>query len=179
MNKALLSVFTVAATFLSSTPVYANTSHVRLVKTIDDLGVAIRVNEYKDCAPEVNDGQQYYGWYSGARGELIVCQEQAIRTKGWGKVYNFTAEDLDTLRHEAHHMVQDCMDKRMDGLLDVVYTEPVDLGLRVLGRDGVMNVVRAYNDESNDRQILEIEAFAVAAMNDPEEQIRDIKTYCM
>ena len=37
---------------------------------------------------------------------MVICQENRI--PGVREMTSWTEEDLDTLRHESHHLVQDC-----------------------------------------------------------------------
>jgi hypothetical protein len=148
--------------------------HVRLAQAAEATGVRVAINVDR-C-----DTEDAYGWYWAAANELVVCQENKI--KGSNKEVRWTEEDLDTLRHEAHHLVQDCMARdNRDGLLGSVYQEPVQLGFKVLGRDRAIRIAELYaeNGANEHIQIMEIEAFAVAEMNDPTEQIQDIQRYCM
>ena len=94
-----------------------------------------------------------------------------------GKQGQWSREDLDTLRHEAHHMVQDCRDNNLDGHLHTVYKDPLKLAKDWLGQN-TMRIMEIYEDRGTKMVIIELEAFSVAAMNDPDEQVRDIGTYC-
>lgn len=179
MNKTLISIFTVVLSAIAPTPVYANNDpHVLLVNAVISTGVDLRVNQYEDCSPDMNDGNRYFGWYNGKTKSLVICQEEAHAKNTWGVIYYFSPEDLDTLRHESHHMVQDCMDRIIDSSLDTVYNKPIELALDVIGKEGVDYVVDAYSGESKHTQILEVEAFAVSAINDPLEQVNDIRRFC-
>ena len=179
MIKTLLSVL--ALTSLT-TPVLAQSNmaqHQQLWNAVESTGVDIRVNENKDCNPDYNNGKTFYGWYHGPKRALVVCQEVALDSGVYGRGQGeWSEEDLDTLRHEAHHLVQDCMDDVLDQELVPVYTKPLDLALDILGKEGALGVVRSYKDSSEHVQVLELEAFSVAEMNDPQEQVRDIKKYC-
>ena len=148
--------------------------HVRLAQAAEATGVRVAINVDR-C-----DTEDSYGWYWAAANELVVCQENKI--KGSNKEVRWTEEDLDTLRHEAHHLVQDCMARgNRDGILGSVYTKPIELGYKVLGKDRANRIAELYAENGADAhiQIMEIEAFAVAAMNDPMEQVQDIQRYCM
>jgi len=169
--KALtLTALTVAATFSGSATQARNVddAHIRLAHAIVSTGVTLKINP-AECFERAA-----YGWYSPANLEMVVCQETA---KGTYEV-NWTEEDLDTLRHEAQHLVQDCMNGELDGVLGAVYQEPVSLGKQVLGEEGVQRVLEAYSEASDHIKVMEIEAFSVARMNDPLEQVSDIATYC-
>lgn len=148
--------------------------HAALWQAAQATGVRTIIN------PDRCDTEQAYGWYWAAANELVVCQENKI--KGSNKEVRWTEEDLDTLRHEAHHLVQDCMaNANRDGILGSVYSKPIELGYKVLGYDRANNIAQSYaeNGANAHIQVMEIEAFAVAAMNDPMEQINDIQRYCM
>ena len=173
MNKTLLSLFTAVTSLTVSTPAFAQSNidhHIRLVEAVKQTGVRFYIN------PPACDEKPVYGWYSAANNELVVCQENRIRYSS--RPIDWTEEDLDTLRHEAHHVVQDCMDGTMQGDLGVVYKDPLELGIDVLGRDGVVKVVEVYEAAPDRVKVLEVEAFAVAAMNDPLEQVSDVYRYC-
>ena len=58
-----------------------------------------------------------YGFYAGHAGLFVICQENGSE----GTVTRFTAEDLNTIRHEAQHLIQDQMDGVLDGWLDNRY----------------------------------------------------------
>ena len=148
--------------------------HLALWKAAQATGVRTLIN------PDRCDTEKAYGWYWAAANELVVCQENKI--KGSNAQVEWTEEDYDTLRHEAHHLVQDCMARdNRDGLLGAVYRQPIELGYDVLGKARSHRIAELYaeNGASEHIQIMEIEAFAVAAMNNPLEQVQDIQRYCM
>mgnify|MGYP003678977159 FL=1 len=82
------------------------------------------------------------------------------------------------MRHEAQHLIQDCMDSERQGSLDSVYKEPIELAKEILGHEAIGSILEAYDDSSDHIKVMELEAFAVAAMNDPLEQARDIQKFC-
>ena len=168
----------IAATLAATTavvPIEAQAStledHVSLARAIESTGITLKINPV-ECGTK--DGK-VYGWYWAAKQEMVVCQEHG---RPGGPIVKWTEEDLDTLRHEAQHLIQDCMDGELDGRLQSVYKYPIVLGLDVIGPDGVASVSRVYHDAGSNVIIMEIEAFAVAAMNDPLEQVQDIGKYC-
>ena len=158
-----------------STPAHLynlDSKHDYLVEAVKSTGVAFKVNP-ADCFTEENKGT--FGWYWAAKNEMVICQETKYQA---GVVSYFTGEDLDTIRHEAQHLIQDCMDGELNGKLGSVYTDPIALGKKVLGTDGIEGVRETYDDASDHIQVMEIEAFAVAAMNDPMDQAGDVKNFC-
>ena len=145
--------------------------HVQLVRAALSTGVVFKIN------PPMCDRERAMGWYWAAKNELVVCQQNKI--KGLSVEVSWTEEDYDTLRHEAHHLVQDCMAREnRDGHLGAVYQNPVGLGKEVLGEASLQRIADAYSDKDNHTIVMEFEAFSVAALNDPLEQISDIQTYC-
>ena len=149
--------------------------HLQLAQAVVDTGITFRINP-----PRCDTKENTYGWYWAARNELVVCQENKIY--GSTREVSWTEEDYDTLRHEAHHLVQDCMRGRnRDGILGAVYESPLNLGKEVLGTSNMESIGQAYRAQGADAHtvVMEIEAFSVARMNDPLEQVRDINRYCM
>ena len=176
MFKTLTTLTTLATTALMGvTPALAGQSnhgdHVRLSQAVERVGVNVYVN-HKIC-----DEVDALGLYIADHKAVVICQEN--RRPGSTNVVRWTEEDYDTLRHEVHHVVQDCRNG-LDGQLSKIYGDPIELGYRVLGKNGTNWVAEMYarDGASGHIQVMEIEAFAVAAMNDPIEQIRDINTYC-
>ena len=163
---ALTALSTVTAPSAHATNV--DNAHIRLAQAIRSVGITLTIN------PIACYSTGAFGWYSSANYEMVVCQESA---KGTYEV-DWTAEDLDTLRHEAQHLVQDCMDGQINGILGSVYKEPVRLGNTILGEEGVQHVIEAYSEASDHIKVMEIEAFSVARMNEPLEQVADIAKYC-
>ena len=148
--------------------------HLRLAQEAVKTGVDFKINP-RDC-----DQQNAFGWYWAAKNELVICQEN--RVKGSTKEVAWTEEDYDTLRHEIHHLVQDCMiGGKRDGQLDSVYYQPIQVGLKTLGEESVRLIFNAYAKEGADKhkQVMEVEAFSVAAFNKPLDQVKDIQRYCM
>ena len=180
MNFKALALAAITAAAGAVAPAMANApiaelrevrNHVQLAEAIKSTGVNFYIN------PAECNERPVYGWYWAAKNELVVCQELRDRTQA-GVQTDWTTEDLDTLRHEAHHLVQDCRDSALNGRLNAVYRDPIELAKTWLGDRGIENVLRAYSDASDHIKVMELEAFSVASMNDPAEQVRDIKNFC-
>jgi hypothetical protein len=71
------------------------------------------------------------------------------------------------------------MDDVLDGHLETVYVEPSKLINAVLTKHQVMTILDWYEDATDTRKLMELEAFGVAIMNDPLEQVDDIQRYCL
>ena len=167
MNKLFAGALALGALFHSA-PVRAEVSqevraqHVQLFHTLMGIGVDVKINVDKLCKDST-------GLFSGvyqAPNLIVICQHNGPMN---GQARTFSAFDLDTLRHEAHHVVQDCLDGKRDGRLLPLFR----------GQERV-NFLLSYPDEKEDkiREMylmtghdsedveLEIEAFAVAELVD-------------
>lgn len=146
-------------------------AHRALARAITATGITVKIN------PQRCNDVESMGWYWASRRELVVCQENATTTNvetAW------TAEDLDTLRHEAHHLVQDCMDRSIDGKINTVYRNPDALVQDVLTAPHISRITAAYTGQGRANAVpTELEAFSVAALNNPGEQVRDVYRYCL
>jgi len=165
---ALTALSTIAAPAAQARNV--DNAHVELARAVLSTGVTLTINPIT-CA-----SVPALGWYSPANREMVVCQESA---KGTYEV-NWTEEDLDTLRHEAQHLVQDCMNGELDGDLGSLYQDPIALAKSILSENQIGNIIKTYTEQGASEHILimELEAFSVAAMNNPMEQVADIAKYC-
>jgi hypothetical protein len=180
-RTAALAIAT-ASLAVQAAPVRATASydemwedHMVLVRVIQEHGVQVHVN-YKTCGTE---GMEHaLGYYQGLRRLLVVCQQAGSNT---GAHYTWSREDFDTLRHEAQHFIQDCRrGGRHDHELWPMYRNPMAFARGILGEEYVAHILKSYGDRgaSTETLILEAEAFAVAAQNDPIEQARDVIKYC-
>lgn len=141
--------------------------HVQLVETLERAGVRVYFNPYI-CEPK--EGLNPSGLYVSQSRQVIVCQDNG---KWDGETVPFTDEDLDTLRHESHHVVQDCIDGLGDNSLvnmfPVVKT-PGKISLNEfvstsgLSPRMLMHIFTTYTQAGADNKVigLEYEAFAVA-----------------
>ncbi len=172
-----LAAATVTATVAPQVKAFDNlyrvgVQHNQLINAVRSTGIQFMVNP-----PQCFEKDAPMGYYWAAKNEMVICQERATTT--W-KETTWTAEDLDTLRHEAHHLVQDCMAGRnRDGRLGAVYQNPIGLAKSTLSSRTLNWIVTdGYKNESDHIKVMELEAFAVAAINNPMEQVGDINNFC-
>ena len=164
MNKlfAIVSALLVSASPSLAMSVEERQQHVGLVQSLENVNVSVLVNEPKHC---VTDGpNKYYGAFIPSERLVIICQTN--KTVMDGDVVPFSLEDLDTLRHEAHHVVQDCLDGKLDGYMITLFEEDqLNMFLANFPQEYVDNVKRVYGEwgASPEDIMLELEAFAVAA----------------
>ena len=170
MNKILTALALMAGI---TTPALANIvdDHNQLLNAVGQTGVNVKIN------PSQCDSQEnLYGWYWAAQSELVICQENKVT--GSSRQVRWTDEDYDTVRHEAHHVAQDCRDSSLDGNLDAVYKDPIALAVRMLSTRKTDSVIETYRERGSHIVLMELEAFSVADMNDPLEQVGAIERYC-
>ena len=145
---------------------FTEEAHWELLRTVRNVGVSVHVNDVRECA----DGSAS-GLYFTARRELHVCQDN--RTPGSPEQVAWTANDLNTIRHEVHHMVQDLQDGRLgDQQLHLVFDN--DAQRAALVNAALPPFVQQYIDRSyrsrggNDFVVqMELEAFSVAELIHP------------
>lgn len=141
--------------------------HVQLVDTLREIGVRVYFNPYV-CAPE--GGRKSSGFYVSQSRKMAICQDKG---KYDGEVVKFTDNDLDTIRHESQHVIQDCIDGIGDNsLVNMFPVAPtkgsISLSQFVAGSGlsslTLMNIFSAYSQAGGDNEVigLEFEAFAVA-----------------
>ena len=174
MKKLIVSVIGLIAVF-NPIEVLAGSNHrhhIELVRVALRTGIDFKVN------PPQCDAESAMGWYWAYKNELVVCQKNKM--VGSSREVTWTEEDYDTLRHEMHHLVQDCVShNNRDGHLGAVYENPIELGKNVLGDSIISKIRYAYRDKDEHEILMELEAFSIATMNNPLEQVSDIQTYCM
>ena len=143
--------------------------HLGLRGSIRSTGIQLKYNP-SECWEK-----SAMGWYWAAKNEMVICQENK---RSVGVETTWTEEDLDTLRHEAQHLIQDCMDGSRQGALGAVYKDPIGLAQKVLGERGIRAIINGYSEASDHIKVMELEAFSVARMNVPVEQSEDIQKFC-
>lgn len=179
LKKLITTIAVTICCLVDPLPVKAQNTyddHKELLTTIQDLGVVTLINHKIHCTKSEFAGIYY------TNGMLIICQEN--RKANNGIQIDWTEGDLDTLRHEAHHIVQDCAignigdDKigRMfstnkeffDFIENSSYTE-----------NQLVNMyMKLREDLSEEESFLEIEAYVVAKDIPAESIKRKIVDYC-
>lgn len=175
LSKIASAAAALAVTFAGVAPAKADQAHIELINALRAHGISIQLNNH-DC---FHPHEKYFGYYQGKSRLIVICNQNATQVHQTDMLW--TEADLDTLRHEAQHFVQDCMiEGRHDHLMGPVYRDPVGFALSILGESKASQIVGVYRGRGapNEVLVLELEAFAVAAANNPAEQARDIYKYC-
>ena len=185
---------TLAALAFSATPTLAwseatrlDAQHQYLWDTMESKGVWGFVNPEKVCQDPNRDIDGAYFYSREAQHPiLVVCQDN--RQNPSTDEVAWTANDLDTVRHEAMHFLQDCMDDKIDQQLQPFYDgpggAPGDLTyreiMRRLGEEYAYRIYLTYNNAGADSKTirLEHEAFYVAANISPVTIAQAIDAFC-
>ena len=163
MKKFILA--TLAAAFLAPIPALADNSfaaHESLWNSIPTVGVSTNINDPKYCESGA-DGAD--GMYDFKNLHITICQDNG---RPGGPQVDWTSNDLDTLRHEAQHIIQDCAAFRLgDGALGPLFDDEDQLHSFVtstLSTEQIQAIIKSYKKRGlSDREILlELEAFATA-----------------
>lgn len=124
--------------------------HNALVAALVDRGVSV----YLD-ADTCQENAGLSGFYHGASSSLVLCNKGSE---------NMTAENMDTLRHESIHFLQDCKDGIIDGHLVPVLKPGAAQELLVQGGHDADAIRRLYTSKGRGAHVhLEEEAFGAAA----------------
>lgn len=160
-------IASIAAVLGSVTPAVATGTfeeHTELFNSVQRVGVKVTINDPKHCTGSID------GMYSSSNQSLVICQDRGRRG---GPEVDWTANDLDTLRHEAMHVLQDCADgRRGDGRLVTWHPterQTVEFAYNTLGRGRVNEIMNfdSYRNAPHHVKIIEMEAFATAATVSP------------
>ena len=146
---------TYRASDLDAAVAVLDAGHADLLQAVADTGTTVLINDGECYEGEMRG---VYGFYSGAEGLFVICQENGSE----GSVTRFTAEDLNTIRHEAQHLVQDQMDGVLDGWLDNRYNtnDRFTAWVNETVPSHRIGVIMGYDEL--DIRLLEAEAEAVA-----------------
>ena len=174
--KSLLCVGVLMTPTLFSVPVNATPEdHRYLAETIQSLGVPLTLNSKVHCLK--GESGSYF-----SAGFMIICQDHR---KDDGKQVSWTENDLDTLRHEAHHMIQDCAkgtigDRKMSLMFDNEKEFTRFISNSGYTQQQLQQIIKHYQKQgvTGYDLLIELEAFAVAR-SIPANLIADkLKEYC-
>ena len=175
--RKLFGSLLVAAGIACAPAIAGNTieDHKELWAAVESAGVIVVLNHPTEC------GEGAAGLYHSGVGQLVVCQDNSVRPfdhVAW------TANDLDTLRHEAQHVIQDCLegglgDRELGRVLDrdTLAEIATDAGITV---EDFQRIERVYRAQGADTHVvlLEIEAFVVAAAVEASTLARTLNNHC-
>lgn len=166
-----IAALTVASPALAA-PTGLDRDHLFLWSTLERHGVGVYVNPQQVCNNPKRDVDGIYFYNPNFdKAVLAVCQDN--RTGEDRVEVKWTANDLDTLRHEAMHYLQDCIDGEVSMSLDPFYdgegwapgTDTYEDTIKVLGYERAYQIAVLYGEKFGADALtiqLEHEAFAVA-----------------
>ena len=172
-KKVLLSVMTLG--LLSTSPVLAldpPPGHGQLIDTLRAHGVYVEINPNEVCDATKTE-KSMHGVYTYSERHstplMGICQDYG----GNGEQTIWTENDLDTLRHETIHYIQDCINGSVDGELAPLYDGPggysnIEYGIKdiigVIGPEQAQAIITRYEAAGASPEIiqLELEAFYLA-----------------
>ena len=179
MKKFLTSVLAGASLiFTPGSAIAGNTyeDHVDLFNALNEVGVITNINSKLHCSPEVD------GLYHTKAGILIICQDNGV---AGGPQVTWTENDLDTLRHEAHHVVQDCNEGTIaDGLMDNLFYEEQELidfiSTSSLTAEQVKSLIKSLENDglSSTAVLIELEAYIVAKDIEASSIANKVREFC-
>lgn len=157
MIKRIIS--TILLSLAVSSPALADQNHLNLLERASNTGLNVFVND-PYCDQTGADGM----FSSNDKGHaLLICQDNKI--PGSTTIQEWTANDLDTIRHEMVHVVQNCASGSiLDSNSNPLYEDYVAL-VDEFGPSAALQVWSTYmsNGVRNSNTLrLEIEAFYIA-----------------
>ena len=148
-------------------------NHDELKKVLNDVGVEVFLNDTDLC-----DGSKS-GMYSPDYNAIMICQDDRIETSD--QEVEWTENDYDTLRHEAQHVVQDCMEGINNNKMSLFFSDRIEyLEFIVMGltKSEFFQVVEAYRSLGDDILLNELEAFVVAKSVKPDTIAKAVRGVC-
>ena len=147
--------------------------HSQLWDALNAVGVRVVLNHPYDCSQGLN------GVYDSIKGYIAICQDNATEPYN---VVEWTANDFDTLRHEAQHVIQDCNDGKLaDGLLSPMFDNAQDRDsfiVESLPDNVIKKITLDYAKAPLGVLDNELEAWSVARVINAESIARKVIEYC-
>jgi len=178
MKKFVVLATAFAASLLSAPTLASDTNHqdhVNLANTLTEVGVTVTINNPIHCPP----GREGGGSYSPFSALLAICQDNGVSD---GVAVEWTPNDYDTLRHEAHHVIQDCISGTIaDGRMDMLFNSK-DWDEFTKGLDDYVSKV--YKEQikrgMTDKVAMEeVEAYVVAEFIPAANISKKVRQFCM
>ena len=116
--------------------------HQRLIDSLESVGIEVVLNDVAFCGEEPVDGA-----YFPINSVLVVCQDYSSSISS--KEVEWTPNDLDTLRHETHHVVQDCRKGVLgDRESSLLFDEKGEFNLRhhCIDDKQIENIIESYRE---------------------------------
>ena len=175
MNKIILALILMTTGVVVPSHAKGLEAYEDLLKTVEEAGVTVFINP-AECFAKTNN---FDGYYHSVMRKMVICQDNAKRE---GVMTGWTDNDLDTVRHEVHHLVQDCVAGEIaDGELGIYFSDKekfIAFVDKAIGEAKAQSVIEAYSDTTPHTRLLELEAFSVAEAISPEGIEGAVVKYC-
>lgn len=133
LRSIITTALALAVTVTGAMPAVANPyntqegnsvqDHIALVEALNEVGIPVYFNT-KECKPNAVGVGKPAGFYRPDQNVMTICQDNGAYDQ---VVVNPTYNDLDTIRHESQHVIQDCLaglvNSRMENMFPVETTE--------------------------------------------------------
>lgn len=168
MLKKLTATLIASLSIIAPSPALAGEieDHQYLWETLPQIGVTRHINDPEYCSKS----EEFMGMYDALNNVLVVCQDNGRYD---GQMVGWTDNDLDTLRHESHHIVQDCANSSLADIhMDNMFNEE-ELKEFIRGsgmtREQLQQIASNYAANGADEEVImiEFEAFAVSDSVNP------------
>ena len=158
-RKLVSSVLGLSLLFVPEVKALDDPTHKELWDSLERAGVGILLNDTSLCEGGIS------GMYSPAHRVLVVCQDDRLPLTT--KEVEWSDNDFDTLRHEAHHVLQDCLDGFNNDTIVPLFRDDKlkEFVTNALTEKQIGIIIKLYKEQGADNDVIktELEAFAVAA----------------
>ena len=165
-------------TLLLSPSVKAETheDHLTLWDSLEENGIQVVINE-----PEICNDDDIAGFYIPKLNVLGICQDN--RKVISNTEVEWTPNDYDTLRHEAQHAIQDCISGLNNDDSELLFDQKdrfMKFITDTLTAQQIEQIIKMYSQRgaSDEVILMELEAFAVASLNNPLTIAKGVNELC-
>ena len=150
--------------------------HLTLWDSLEENGIQVVINE-----PEICNEDDIDGFYIPSINVLGICQDN--RNILTSSEVEWTENDYDTLRHEAQHAIQDCLSGLDNDESELLFNDKERFMKFVTGQltaQQIEGIIQLYTNRGADQEtiLIELEAFAVASMNNPLTIAKGVNQLC-
>jgi hypothetical protein len=168
MIRKLLTAALLAATVVgAAAPALAiDEDHAALLNAVHARGVTL-YNDGDFCQQD----KDVDGFYHGPSKALVICSE--------GTWLDLSENQLDTIRHETAHFIQDCADGNINGSLDLILKPGAAVSMLNRTNLDPMGIIRTYTQKGRAAHIpVELEAFGIARGHDAKTIKQALELFC-
>ena len=173
-RKLVSTALGLSLLFVPEVKAIESQDHKVLLDSLERANVSVLLNDTNLCDGGVS------GMYSPSHRILVVCQDERLPLTT--REVEWTDNDYDTLRHEAHHVLQDCLDGFNNDTIVPLFTDDnlKEFVTNALTNKQISSIIRTYKEQGTDADVIrtELEAFAVARTVSPGTIAQSIDKTC-